>query len=91
MLATDLDALLPEQIAQYPTTRKRALQVHFVDLPHDGEVGCRQRFLGRQYTLQRLPPPPKKKISRACRASGELCERSITVLRSVKSGLAERS
>lgn len=40
MLAADLDAFLPQQIAQHPTTRKRKFQVQLVDPPHDRQISA---------------------------------------------------
>jgi len=44
MLAADLDAFLPEQIAQHPAARKGELHVQLADPPHDGEIGSRHRL-----------------------------------------------
>lgn len=46
MLAADLDAFLPQQIAQHPTTRERKFQVQLVDPPHDRQIS-RGAGLGR--------------------------------------------
>ena len=43
MLAADLDALLPKQIAQHPAPGKRELHVQLVDPAHGGQVGGRHR------------------------------------------------
>ncbi len=46
MLAANIDVLLPEQIAQHSTPGKAKLQMRFVHLPHDAEIG--PRYLLRQ-------------------------------------------
>jgi hypothetical protein len=40
----DLDALLPEQIAEHPAAGKGELHGQLVDPPHDGEIGRRYRL-----------------------------------------------
>src|SRR5713101_4542060 len=43
MPAADHDALLVQQITQHPAARERPFEMQFVHLPHDGEIGRRNR------------------------------------------------
>lgn len=43
MLAAQRDALMLQQVAQYPVARKRAVQMQIIDLSHEREVPDRNR------------------------------------------------
>jgi hypothetical protein len=41
--AADLDPILVQEVPQHPAAREREREVQFIDTPHDGEVGRRDR------------------------------------------------
>src|SRR5712691_10128317 len=64
MLATDLDALAVQQVAQHPAARKRMFQMQLIDPAHDRQIGWRHRprliVEAAPAELQNLCLPPQR-------------------------------
>ena len=75
-LATDLDALSPQQIAHHAAARERVLQMQLIDPAH-------HRQIGRRYRTRPVVEGPLRLSFRifACRVRESSCSRSIIALR----------